>query len=205
MKITFAGQKGGTGKTTCGINFASEAAYHGHNTTIIDLDPQASAAFWGDLRGIDKPRVISGHASRLKQMVSEAEDSGSSLIVIDTPPSVESGIYEAAEISDLVVMPSLPVLIEIRALLPTVNIIRTTHTPAKVLFNRVDARTSLLTEGQKAIKHYKLESFPCHIINRIAFAHAYNNGQSVREYEPSGKAVREIQAFYRYIEKELGV
>ena len=205
MKITFAGQKGGTGKTTCGINFAAEAALNGINTTVIDLDPQASAAYWGDLRGIDKPRVISGHASRLKQMISEVENSGSSLIVIDTPPSVESGIYEAAEISDLVVMPSLPVLIEIRALLPTVNIIRTTHTPAKVLFNRVDARTSLLAEGQKAIKHYELEAFPCHIVNRIAFAHAYNCGQAVSEYEPSGKAAREIRAVYRYIVKELGV
>ena len=201
--ITFAGQKGGTGKTNCGINFAAEAAFDGINTTLIDLDPQASAAYWGDLRGIDKPRVVSAHATRLKQMLSEAENSGSSLVVIDTPPSVESGIYEAAAVSDLVVMPCLPVLIEIRALLPTVNIIRTTHTPARVLFNRVDARTSLLAEGQKAIKHFELQAFPCHIVSRIAFAHAYNCGQAVSEYEPSGKAAREIRAVYRHIAKGL--
>ena len=205
MITTFAGQKGGTGKTTCGINFASEAARAGLNTTLIDLDPQASAANWGDLRGTDKPRVVSGHASRLKQLLAEAKEFGSTLIVIDTPPSVERGIYEAAEVSDLVVLPSFPALIEVRALLPTVNIIRTTHTPTRILFNRVDARTSLLTEGQKAIKHYELEALPCHIANRIAFVHAYNANQSVQEYEPSGDAAREIRTVYRYITKEMGV
>ena len=88
--ITFAGNKGGIGKTTCSINFAVECAMHGHEVTLIDLDRQASAARFGDLRleyaGHDFPRILSGHATRLKQMLMEAADAKSTLTIIDTPP-----------------------------------------------------------------------------------------------------------------------
>ncbi|MCY3743631.1 MAG: hypothetical protein OXH00_21670 [Candidatus Poribacteria bacterium] len=108
------------------------------------------------------------------------------------------------ELSDIVVIPTLPVLIEIQALLVTVNIIRATHTSAKILFNRVDPRTSLLIEGKKAIRHYELEAVSRYIDHRVAFQHAYNGGYSIQEYEPKGVAARHTRAVYRHITHQLG-
>ena len=206
--IAFAGNKGGIGKTTCSLNFAVEAAMHGHEVTLIDLDRQASAARFSDLRleyaGLDFPRVLSGHATRLKQMLMEAADAKSTLTIIDTPPGNGDDISEASEVSDLVIVPTRPVLIEIDAILPTVNTIRRTHTQARVLFNRVPHHSLyLVEEGNESVKHYEIEALPCYIVDRIAFAHAYNNGESVGEYEPRGKAAAEIRALYACITKEL--
>ena len=206
--ITFAGNKGGIGKTSCSINFAVEAALHGHEVTLIDLDRQASTARFGDLRSeytsLDFPRVLSGHATRLKQMLMEAAEAKSTLTIIDTPPGNEDDVSKASEVSDLVIVPTRPVLIEIDAILPTVNIVRRTHTPARVLFTRVPHHSLyLLDEGHESVKHYEIEALPCYIVDRIAFAHAYNNGESVSEYEPRGKAAAEIRALYACITKEL--
>ena len=41
--ICIANQKGGTGKTTCAVNFASYFAKHGKRTLILDMEPQANA------------------------------------------------------------------------------------------------------------------------------------------------------------------
>ena len=206
--ITFAGNKGGIGKTTCSINFAVECAMHGHQVTLIDLDRQASAARWGDLRleyaGLDFPRIVSGHATRLKQMLMEATDAKSTLTIIDTPPGSGDDVSAASEESDLVIVPTRPVLIEIDAILSTVNIVRKTHTPARVLFNRVPHHSLyLVDEGNESVKYYEIEALPCYVVDRIAFAHAYNNGESVGEYEPRGKAAAEIRALYACITKKV--
>ena len=206
--IAFAGSKGGIGKTSCSINFAIQAALHGHTVTLIDLDRQASTARFGDLRkeytDYGFPNILSGHATRLPQMLMEAADMKSTLTIIDTPPGSGDDIEEASEVADLVIVPTRPVLIEIDAILPTVNIVRRTQTPARVLFTRVPHHSLyLLDEGHAALEHYQTEAFPCYLVDRIAYTHAYNAGESVSEYEPDGKASDEVRALYACITKEL--
>ena len=57
--IAIISQKGGAGKTTLAVNLAVAAERQDVPTVIIDLDPQASAKTWHDLRGKDAPVVIS--------------------------------------------------------------------------------------------------------------------------------------------------
>ena len=53
MKVlSIVSQKGGTGKTTLATHLSVEAERNGHTIALIDLDPQASAAKWGDHRDI---------------------------------------------------------------------------------------------------------------------------------------------------------
>ena len=44
-------QKGGTGKTTLAVHVAADFEGAGGSAALVDLDPQASAALWGDRRG----------------------------------------------------------------------------------------------------------------------------------------------------------
>ena len=54
--IAILSQKGGTGKTTLAINLAVTAAKSlACEVTLIDLDPQASAASWSDSREVAFP------------------------------------------------------------------------------------------------------------------------------------------------------
>ena len=53
--LAILSQKGGTGKTNTAVNLAVASHLAGHRTAVIDLDPQASAAKWGDRRDGDSP------------------------------------------------------------------------------------------------------------------------------------------------------
>ena len=55
-------QKGGAGKTTVAVHLATAAAAAGYAAALIDLDPQGTAASWGDRRQADAPEVVSGQA-----------------------------------------------------------------------------------------------------------------------------------------------
>ena len=88
-------QKGGSGKTTLALHLATAAAYAGMQSCLIDLDPQASAAAWGDWRGDFLPEVITCPPVRLGYAIKKAGKSGTEFIVIDTPPHDDMAAREA--------------------------------------------------------------------------------------------------------------
>ena len=78
--IALLAQKGGTGKTTLAVHVAADFEGAGGSAALVDLDPQASAALWGDRRG----------RSPFVGAVPAARRSGAGLVVIDTAPHSES-------------------------------------------------------------------------------------------------------------------
>src|SRR5580698_10283646 len=87
--IAIISQKGGAGKTTLAVHLATAAAVAGHSAALIDLDPQATAASWGDRREALAPEVISGQATRLPALLKTAGDNGAGFLVLDTAPNAD--------------------------------------------------------------------------------------------------------------------
>ena len=84
-------RKGGVGKTTIATHLAVAAEKLGLVTVVLDLDPQASAASWGDHRGKGSaPAVVAAQATRLPLLLKEAEDQDADLIILDTPPHADA-------------------------------------------------------------------------------------------------------------------
>ena len=79
--VAILSQKGGTGKTTLTLHLAVEAERKGAATVIVDLDPQASATSWSDLRQSETPAVISAQATRLAQVLATVEAAGAALVL----------------------------------------------------------------------------------------------------------------------------
>ena len=69
--IALISQKGGAGKTTLAIAVAAERA--GVTSVLVDLDPQASAAQWSDLREAETPVVTCSPAARLTSVLKSAQ------------------------------------------------------------------------------------------------------------------------------------
>ena len=194
--IAIISQKGGAGKTTIALNLAVAAAQLHHQSLVIDIDPQSSAKGWHDLRTEDLPVVISAQASRLNSLLDTARKNGAKLTIIDTAPHSESAALAAAREADLVLIPCRPSLLDLKAITTSIDLAALARTPALAVLNTVPVRGSLKQEAEAVLQGYGLEILPAHLGHRIAFVHSLTAGQSVLEYEPSGKAAEEIRALY---------
>ena len=203
--IAVLSRKGGTGKTTLAIHLSVAAEHAGHTTALIDLDPQASATSWRDIRKNKTPAVVSAHSSRLSQILHLAKDNGATFTIIDTAPHTETAALDAATVAQFALIPCKPSLIDLKAIGSTINIIRLANVPARVVLNGVPPRGNVASQARKAISHYDVVCAPCEIGSRIAFNYAYTAGLTVQEYEPHGKASGEIRELYAYIAKEMEV
>src|SRR5690349_8947046 len=112
--IAILSQKGGATKTSLAIHLAVAAIQDGKEAMIIDLDPQASATKWKDLRTDDTPVVISAQASRLTQNLETAQAAGAELIFIDTAPHSDSIAAAAARSADLILIPTKCYILDIQ-------------------------------------------------------------------------------------------
>ena len=82
--VAIVSQKGGSGKTTLALHLATAATYKRKVACVIDTDPQATAAAWGDWRGEDyQPEVVTSPPARLAQTIAKAYNIGIDLVVVD--------------------------------------------------------------------------------------------------------------------------
>lgn len=204
-KIATMSQKGGTGKTNAGVNLAVAAQLAGHTVAVIDLDPQATAAKWGDRREDKSLLVYSAHATRLQEAIYTAEQKGATFIVIDTQGSTNTSLVSIAKACDIVLIPCSPSLFDAEAIEETIMATTMAKTPAHIFFNAVDTRSSLINETKDAVEVYGVPCAPCMLGDRVAFKRSVIHGLGVQEFEPSSKAAREVNALYKYVSNSLEV
>ena len=139
--IAIISQKGGAGKTTLALHFAVGAGERNQSVAIIDLDPQASAAGWKDLRTDERPAVVSTQPARLAQVLATALNHGVELAIIDTAPHSESAALSAARAADFILIPCrhLPPVCSSKAHVNGTNSLR-------IKRERSERATSLKTE-----------------------------------------------------------
>lgn len=203
--LAIVSQKGGVGKTTVAVHIAVAAARAGYSVAIIDLDPQATAAQWGDWRnGEDaddaNPVVVAAPHARLAPTLKEAEKMGVDLVVLDSPPAADAAAVAAARAADLVLIPTRASAFDLHAIKTTAELVRVAQKPAAVLLNAVPARANALIEEVAAVIHsLSLTIAPVCLVDRAALRHAVINGQTAAEFEPLGKAADEVRAVYKWV------
>lgn len=203
--ITILSQKGGAGKTTLALHLAVAAEQDGRQTAVIDLDPQASAASWGDGREAETPVVVSAQASRLPQVIEAAEKAGAALAIIDTAPHSENSALIAARAADLILIPCRPAILDLRAIGSTIDLAKLAGKPAVVVLNTVPPRGSLVHEAIQAVDGYGVEVAPVHLGYRAAFQHSLTSGLTTQEYEPNGKAAEEVMQLYKWVCEQVDI
>ena len=200
--VSLVGQKGGTGKTTVALGLAVAASRAGLVTAIIDVDPQATAANWKDRRQDDNPAVVSAQASRLRQTVDAARAGGAELVIIDTAGRNDDSALSAARLSDLVLIPTRPNVVEIETLHAVADLIRLAGNPtARVVLNGMHpAATKTAEEARQMVQSvFGLECSPIHLCHRQAYAEAPVTGQSPQELDSEGKAAAELDRLFRFV------
>jgi len=203
--IAVLSQKGGAGKTTLSVHLAVAAERQGVQVAIIDLDPQTSAAGWGDSRAAETPVVVSAQAARLTQVLDAAREAGVGLAILDTAPHSESTALAAARAADFILIPCRPAILDLRAIGSTIDLAKLANKPCAVVLNAVPPRGALAKDAEDAIAGYGVPVAPVHLAQRAAFTHALTAGQTAQEYEPDGKAADEVLQLYMWTCTQVGM
>lgn len=206
ITISVVSQKGGSGKTTLAVHLAAAATAEGRVACIIDTDPQATAAAWGDWRGGREPEVITTPPPRLARTLDEARNLGAEVAVIDTPPHADAAARESAKLADLVLIPCRPRAFDLHAIQATADLAASTGTPAFVVFNAAPPRApQLFLEASKLVEQLGLRVAPVVLADRAAFHHSTASGRTASEVEPSGKAAGEIKALWQWVVQQVNM
>ena len=201
--LAILSRKGGTGKTTLAVHLSVAATLAGHTTVLIDLDPQASACKWSDIRQTDAPAVISAHEARLPEVLHKAEQNGVDLAILDTPPKSDS--LDTAEASDFALIPCRPAIFDLQAIGSTMKIVKMADVQSSVVLNFVHPQSTMLIEARRAVKGYNTDCAPVTLGQRVAFSHALIDGKAVQEFNANSKASAEINTLYKYIAKRMEI
>jgi chromosome partitioning protein len=109
--VVTAALKGGVGKTTTSIYLAALATASRNAVTLVDADPQASAAEWVEAANAQEERVDGANideapTERLLVKTLDRLEPGSTAVV-DLPPSHDRLLGKALERASVVVVPAL--------------------------------------------------------------------------------------------------
>ena len=206
MKIlAVIGQKGGNAKTTTALGLAVAATAAGRTVAVIDLDPQPSAANWGDRRATpDRPAVIACPAARLRPVLDGAKAQGVDLVVIDTPGKSADASIEAAKVADMVLLPVQPHLGDIETLRNVKDILSLGgNPPSSVIVSRARLQGRRHLEAIDAVRAMGFEVCSVVMFDRAAHYDAGMVGQTATEFAPGSKAAEEMLALYSYINSVL--
>jgi chromosome partitioning protein len=106
--IVVAALKGGVGKTTTAVYLAALAAASRRNVTLIDADPQASAAEWVETspdETLQALEVVEAPTDRLLLKAIDAIDRDD-VAVVDSPPGQEQRLAKALDRANVAVVPT---------------------------------------------------------------------------------------------------
>lgn len=201
-------QKGGTGKTTLSIHLAVQASLSGINVLLIDIDPQASATSWWRRRKTEKPELVQTEGDKLGGVLNSARQRGYELAVIDSAPHSSADAETCAHLSDLILIPSRPAILDLDAISATTSLVEKIGVPAKIVLNACPHPTRygephIVSEAREALRVYNIPVCESILSQRAAFSHALIDGRAITEFDPRSKAATEIHMLWDTISREL--
>jgi chromosome partitioning protein len=106
--VLVAALKGGVGKTTTAVYLATVAATGRKPVTLVDADPQASAADWVDGATDERLETIEIVEAPTDRLLAKTlgKMNGAGIAVVDTPPGQERLLAKAMEQADVIVIPT---------------------------------------------------------------------------------------------------
>lgn len=181
--ITVAQQKGGAGKTTLAVTLAVSFVKQGLRVALLDSDPQGSLGRWF------MTRVERTGAADLEFSTASAWGVGyeckklrqtHDIVIVDTPPKVDSDLRPALREADLVLIPVAASHVDLWATDGVLDLVARESGRALIVLNRMTAGTRLAEEVAVAAGGVA-QVADARLANRVAFAQTLGEGLSAVE------------------------
>jgi len=195
--ITFANQKGGSGKTTLSANLAVLWANSEYKVAVIDADAQKSLTYWLEARkkyyreepiGINHyPFDVRNLNEDLKQIKRKYD-----FIIIDSPPSITFETIQIIKFSDFIYVPVQPSPIDLMATIPFLNISKQERKKTTVILNRVMPRAKLTDAMIMRLRYAGAKIARSRISSKIIYAETFSVGRGVVDISVTSDTSKEI-------------
>ncbi|MEO1187605.1 MAG: ParA family protein [Pseudomonadota bacterium] len=196
-------QKGGAGKTTIATALAVAAELDGKSVAIFDLDPQATACFWSDVREAPTPAVKDCSVARLPNYLAAAKEAGCDLAVIDCPAVHRDIAHDAAALSDLVLIPTRADVFDVRSMTKTIEVVKSVSKPYAVVLNFCPPSGPEVPAAREGVTDIGAELCPVELHQLKAFSRAQQTGQTAQEVAAGSGAAEQIEKLYAYTRIKL--
>ena len=181
--------------------------YHNLKIAIIDTDPQGSLGKWFMIRtekNISNKNLTFKTASLWgAQYESKSLKKDHDIIIIDTPPKIESDARPAIEAADLVLIPVAPSHVDFWATEAIIDIAKKAKRKILIQINRANHRSKLISQTLEYINSLKVKATDTLIGHRQIFVSSMGIGKTAVEKQRSGKAIEEIKDISNQILLEI--
>ena len=190
--IAVTNQKGGVGKTTTCINLAGALGERGHSVIVADMNnEQKSACRWAERGAVLKNMVVSV-SDKKPRIEIEGYKKNSDYLIIDTAPELTTPALKAILLSDIVIIPCTPSLLDIESAEDTIELIEGTGKPFVLLASCVRKGTLLSGQLTEQLKNLG-QTFKTVIHQRVDIVEAAISGEWVGFYSPSSNSRLEYE------------
>lgn len=201
--------KGGSGKSTTARNLAVAAAHDGLRVLLVDTDAQQAVVRWAARRPEQAPPIaceaialaeIESHWSRL-------ESCDADIVIVDTPPGVESSPGQMQALlrkADLVLVPVQPSDDDIESAAPWMELLRRLDVPAYFLLNRVRRGSKSLDEAKLGLLETGGRLAPVEVRDLEDIRRSARAGIGVMELR-AGNGADDYRGVWAFARSELGM
>jgi chromosome partitioning protein len=187
-QIAISCLKGGVGKSTISINLA-HAFKDFVNVAILDTDTQKTTdSLAGDYLTIyKKSESIGDH----------------DILIVDTPPYIDSSLEQTFLNSDLILIPTRPSFADMDALQVTINLLKKVQKKkpelkAAIIINMEDSRSVLSQSILPALEQFGIPIFKTMIENRTNYVRSIISEDGIYSFKDK-KAVDEFNSFVKEV------
>ena len=156
------------------------------------------------------PALVQTDGEGLESILQKASKQGFGLVVVDSAPHNTDAAITCAHLSDMVLIPTRPAILDLDAIGATTVQVDSVGTPAEIVLNACPPPTrfgepQIVSEAREALKVYDIPVCDVAISQRAAFSHALIDGRAVSEFDSKSKAALEMNRLWKAVTRELNL
>ena len=203
MILSITNLKGGVGKSTIAQNLAVCLRIQGHSVALVDTDFELkTTADWGNDRGENLVNIYVEcvHQDNVTERVLELSDAYD-IVIIDGTPALFELSSKAILLSDVVFIPAIPSIEEVRTLERFMKRYKEAKMMKKriggdveafIILNKYNQNLKIDREVADILQEFELPVLQSKVSYRVAYREAKIDGKGVVEYDDK-KAKDEMQ------------
>jgi chromosome partitioning protein len=174
---------------------------------VLDIDPQGSLTIWGKLRATapkaaHKITCVTTAGWRLTTELDRLK-AAHDIVLIDTPPVIDTDARRAIRAADLVLVPLNPSPPDLWAAEGTLKLAAEEKRKIALVFNRAPAASRLRKRLEAEIAARGILLLDTALANRAGYANAFADGLGITEAGPATQAADELRALAEAVKQQL--